>query len=499
MTQHRNAPIDISPEEFRSAGHQLVDRIAEHLSEIRGLPVTRSESPSQIRKALGTGSVPAKGSPTNELLQDTASLLFDHSLLNGHPGFWGYINASGAPMGALADLLAASVNANVGAYALSPLATEMEKQSVQWIAELIGYPSDSGGILVSGGNMANLVCFLAGRKAKTPWEIRTKGIGGDGKTLRVYCSSETHTWVQKAADMFGLGTDSIVWIPVDNTLRMDIAALRREIESDKKQGNIPLMVIGAAGTVGTGAVDPLREIAAVCREHNIWFHVDGAYGAAAAVMPDASEDLKALSLTDSVAVDPHKWFYVPFEAGCALVRNKQALLDAFSYHPVYYKFHDGEEPPTNFYEYGPQNSRGFRALKVWLLLRQIGREGYIQMIGDDIRLSKEMYRALQQHPEIQTFTQGLSITTFRYVPQDVQRGEKTSEEYLNKLNTELLTRLQASGKVYPSNSVINGAFVIRACIVNFRTTLEDVLALPELVVKLGKLVDGDLREKELKV
>jgi len=215
------------------------------------------------------------------------------------------------------------------------------------------------------------------------------------------------------------------------------------------------------------------------------------------VLPDASADLKALSEADSVAVDPHKWLYVPFEAGCSLVRNRQALFDAFNYRPVYYKFHDAEEQVTNFYEYGPQNSRGFRALKVWLTLRHAGREGYVKMIGDDIRLSQELFKSLSNFPDLQRFTQGLSITTFRYAPVDLKRGDKLVEEYLNKLNTELLTRLQASRKVYPSNAVIGGAFVIRVCITNFRTTLEDVLALPALALTLGKEADAELRAKEL--
>ncbi len=497
-TKQRHAIIDMSPEEFRAAGHQLVDRIATHLAEIRDLPVTKSPSLSQIRKLLGTDSLPTKGSSPKHLLQETAELLFEHSLFNGHPRFWGYINASGAPIGMLADMLADAVNPNVGAFGLSPVATEIEVQSVRWIAELIGYPADCGGILVSGGNMANFVCFLAARKAMTPWEIRTGGVAGDKRKLRVYCSTETHTWVQKAADLFGLGTDSIMWIPVDDQLRINVTALRSQIDADKKRGYVPLIVIGAAGTVGIGAIDPLQEIATICREQQIWFHVDGAYGATAAVLPDASPDLKALREADSVAVDPHKWLYVPFEAGCALVRRREALLEAFSYRPQYYKFHDDAEAVTNFYEYGPQNSRGFRALKVWLALRHAGREGYVQMILDDIHLAQELFSAVQRYPDLQAFTRGLSITTFRYAPRDLKRGEQRAEEYLNKLNNELLSRIQASGKAYPSNTVISGAFVLRVCITNFRTTLEDVLALPDLVLQLGKELDSELRPKELK-
>ncbi len=494
---YRHAPIEMSREEFRAAGHQLVDRIAEFLSSLKDKPVTLSESPKRVRELFGTHSMPIKGRPAYQLLKETSDLLFDHSLFSGHPRFWGYIFSSAAPIGALGDLLAATVNPNCGAFALSPVATEIESQTVRWIAELISYPTNCGGLLVSGGNMANFVCFLAARKAKTPWEVQTKGVAGaDGRKLRVYCSTETHTWIQKAADMFGLGTDSIAWIPTDKELRMDTAALRKQIQEDQKSGQIPFLVIGAAGTVSTGAIDPLPELAEVCREFGLWFHVDGAYGGFTAALPDASSDVKGLSQADSVAVDPHKWLYAPLEAGCALVRDRKNLLDTFSYHPPYYKFDENaEEELINYYEFGPQNSRGFRALKVWLALRQVGREGYVRMISDDIHLAEELYRAIQKYPDLEAFTHGLSITTFRYVPRELKADSGSVGDYLNKLNAELLARLQASGKAYPSNAVINGKFVLRVCIVNFRTTLQDVLELPELVIHIGKEVDAALRQK----
>src|SRR5262249_4175180 len=239
-------------------------------------------------------------------------------------------------IGALGDLLAASVNANVGANILSPMATELEAQTIRWIAELIGYPTDCGGLLVSGGNMANMIGLLAARKAKLPWDVRTKGmLGGAGRQLRLYASEETHTWVQKAADLAGLGTDAIRWIPTDDHLRMDTTALRAVLAEDLERGDLPFLLVGTAGSVSTGAIDPLPELAEIGREYGLWFHVDGAYGGLAAMLPDASEDLKGLSLADSVAVDPHKWLYAPLEAGCALVRDRRAMQDAFNYHPVY--------------------------------------------------------------------------------------------------------------------------------------------------------------------
>jgi glutamate/tyrosine decarboxylase-like PLP-dependent enzyme len=231
--------------------------------------------------------------------------------------------------------------------------------------------------------------------------------------------------------------------------------------------------------------------------------VDGAYGAFAALLLDGSQDVEVpaelggICLADSVAVDPDKWLYAPLEAGCILVRNQQALRETFSYHPSYYHF--AKEPSTiDYYEYGPQNSRGFRALKVWLALRQVGRAGYVEMISDDILLAQELYRLMEVHSELQAFTQGLSITTFRYVPPDLTPGSEHVEAYLNQLNTELLNQLQKSGEALVSNAIIGGTFLLRACIVNFRTSLEDIEVLPVLVTRIGREVDAAIRPENLK-
>jgi aromatic-L-amino-acid/L-tryptophan decarboxylase len=502
--RYRIAPLEMTPSEFRKAGYQLIERVAEFLCTLPDRPVTPNESPRVIREALGTGSLPEQGAGARELLEEAADLLFDHSTFNGHPRFMAVITSSAAPIGALGDLLAAAVNPNVGGWLIAPMATEIEAQTVRWIAELIGYPADCGGLLVSGGNMGNFVGFLAARKAKATWDVHTSGMRGrDSRQMRVYTSSETHTWIHKASDMYGLGTDAIRWIPVDEQLRMDTAALRKCIQEDIEAGDLPFLVIGTAGTVSTGAIDPLSEIAAICREYDLWFHVDGAYGGFAAVLLDEDQgevpaDLKGISEADSVAVDPHKWLYTPLEAGCTLVRKPEALRAAFSYHPPYYHFADQAEPTVDYYEYGPQNSRGFRALKVWLALRQVGRAGYVEMISDDIQLAQELYRLVDVQPELQAFTQELSITTFRYIPPDLTPGSEQVEAYLNQLNAELLLRLQRSGEAFLSNAVVRGTFLLRACIVNFRTALEDIEALPGIVIRIGREVDAAIRPEELK-
>jgi glutamate/tyrosine decarboxylase-like PLP-dependent enzyme len=485
----RAAALDMTGDQFRSLGHDLVNRIADFLASIITRPVTRAESPEDVRAALGaTRALPEAGQDPGILLRDAADLLFDHSLFNGHPRFYGYITSSAAPIGMLADLLAAAVNANVGAWKLSPMATEIEAQVIRWLAQFIGYPSDCGGLLLSGGNMANLTCFLAARAAQARWDIREQGVA-TGPPLCVYASAETHTWIQKAADLAGLGTRAIRWI--HGRQRMDLDDLETQYRQDINEGCQPFLVVGSAGTVSTGAVDPLPELAAFCREKNLWFHVDGAYGAFASSVENSPQELKGLHLADSVAVDPHKWLYAPLEAGCALVRNPAALRRAFSYHPSYYNF---EVEATNYYDMGLQNSRGFRALKIWLALQQAGAAGYRQMIQDDISLARYLYDLAADHPELEALTNHLSITTLRYVPRELRAslGSEAAEEYLNHLNQRLLAAIEMSGETFISNAVVGGKYALRFCIVNFRASPEDIEAVQHLVVHLGGQTHAEL-------
>jgi aromatic-L-amino-acid/L-tryptophan decarboxylase len=491
----RTAALGMSADEFRRLGHRLVDQIADGLAGIPKGPVKRDEDGAIVREALRADlALPENGSDPGRLLDGAARLLFDHSLFNGHPRFFGYITSSPAPIGVLGDFLASAVNQNCGSWTLSPMATEVEAQTIRWIAEFVGYTpkprqrgeaAAAGGILVSGGNMANFVCFLAARTAAAGQNVRKTGLRNGGPQLVCYASTETHTWIQKAADLFGLGTDAIRWIAVDDCQRMKPADLRSQIARDRGQGLQPFLVVGTAGSVSTGAVDPMLELASICREFDVWFHVDGAYGALAASIAGAPPDLCGLAEADSVAVDPHKWLYAPLEAGCVLVRRGEFLRDAFAYHPPYYRF---SEQAINFVDYGPQNSRGFRALKVWLALQHIGRRGYMESIAEDMRLSRKLFDLVEKHPEFEAFTQGLSITTFRYVPPALRSrlGDPGVEESLNKLNEDLLARIEKSGQAFLSNAVINGKFALRACIVNFHTTDEDIEAMPGLIASIAQ-------------
>ncbi|HVY93961.1 MAG TPA: pyridoxal-dependent decarboxylase [Bryobacteraceae bacterium] len=487
--RNRAAPLDMSADEFRLQGHDLVDRIAGFLASMRSHPVTPAESPEEVRAALGINrALPEHGRDPGSLLPETAALLFEHSLFNGHPRFYGYITSSPAPVGMLADFLAAAVNANVGAWKLSPMATEIEAQVIRWLAQFIGYPAECGGLLVSGGNMANLTCFLAARAARAGWDIRTQGVAA-GQRLCIYASRETHTWLQKAADLAGLGTEAIHWI--EGRERIDPDALHLRYRRDRDEGYQPFLVVGSAGTVSTGAVDPLPELAAFCKELNLWFHVDGAYGAFARGIAGAPPELDGLAHADSIAVDPHKWLYAPLEAGCVLVRDSSALKNAFSWHPSYYSF-EGEG--LNYYDIGPQNSRGFRALKVWLALQQAGAAGYREMIRDDMTLARYLYELAAAHPELEALTNHLSITTLRYVPESLRRslGSEQTEQYLNELNQRLLEAIQNSGQAFVSNAVIDGKYALRCCIVNFRTTAGDIEAMPQLIADSGRRIHAEL-------
>jgi aromatic-L-amino-acid/L-tryptophan decarboxylase len=493
-----NTPLAMSSEEFADVGHKIVDKIASFLNDLPGKPVTTSEQPSEIRSILGNNRLPINGTSAETILDEAAELLFNHSLFNGHPSFWGYITSSATPIGALADLLAAAVNPNVGAYALSPMATEIERQTIQWLAEFIGFPEGSSGVFVSGGNMANFIGFLAARKAKATWDIRKGGLSiHPYRHLLVYCSKGTHTWIQKAADLFGLGTNAIRWIDMNEDQQIDVEKLEQQIIADLSKDFVPFLVVGNAGSVSTGAVDPLSAIAKICRQYNLWFHIDGAYGAPAALLPEYAETFKGLNEADSVAIDPHKWLYNPLEAGCILVRNAQYLTDTFSFHPEYYNFDGSEEDPAiNYFDYGLQNSRGFRALKVWLGIRQAGRNGYEKMIRNNIELAKQLFHLAAKEEELEAITCFLSITTFRYVPKDLQGDSTVKELYLNRLNEQLLNTLQAGGKVFLSNAVVEGKYCLRVCIVNFRTTYENLEALKGIVLNEGRMMHEQFHNKQ---
>ena len=483
MNMNRKSPLDIDKDAFKQMGYQLIDTLAEFLDSIDKKRITTGETPGQIQRLLGNDGLPEDGTGPAELFSRASDVLLNHSLLNGHPKFMGYITGSPAPIGILSDMLAAAVNPNCGANVLSPMANAIEKQTLKWLAEFIGVDPAYGGILVSGGNMANFTAFLAARTAKAPKNLKEKGLTNEFGKMVLYCSKATHTWIEKAAVLFGHGSEAIRWIATDATNRMDTRLLAKTIAEDLRDGMKPFLVVGTAGDVSTGAVDDLQAIANLCKVHDLWFHVDGAYGIPAAVLPDHKSVFEGIREADSIALDPHKWLYAPLEVGCTLVKNPQHLIDTYSSHPAYYNFSKSDdEPALNFYEYGFQNSRGFRALKVWMALQHVGKRGYVEMISEDIAMSKRLFAGANSHPELEAISQGLSITTLRYVP----LGHASNGTYLNALNEVLLNELQRGGEVFLSNAVVADKYSLRGCIVNFRTSAKDIDEILEIIVREGR-------------
>lgn len=475
----RKADLEMTPEQFRTLGYQAIDQLAAFLSELPQMDVTTTKEKVELAKELSHFSAD-EPTPSDKVIAETIQLMKNGSLYNSHPKFWGYITSSPAPIGIIGDLIASCFNQNVGANQLSPMATEIELQAIRWIAEAINCPEHGQGIMVSGGNMANMIGFLAAKTNQAKWKVREQGLA-DHPQLVAYCAKGTHTWIQKSADLFGVGTDWVRWIDLDSDQRMKTDILEMKIKDDLDAGNQPFMVVGTAGSVSTGVVDPLDTIADICEKYSLWFHVDGAYGAPAAMVASEAHHFKGMNRADSIALDPHKWLYSPLEVGCTLVKSGQTLLDTFSANPEYYGFEEDPNKAVNFFAYGIQNSRGFRALKVWMSFRQVGISGFRQMIADDITLAKELYSLASATPQIEVLSQYLSITTFRYLP-----TKTMSEEELNKLNEAIVSRMQKEGKVFVSNALVDGKYALRACIVNFRTTSSDLEFLISETLRLGK-------------
>jgi aromatic-L-amino-acid/L-tryptophan decarboxylase len=351
---------------------------------------------------------------------------------------------------------------------------------LKWIREIVGVPSWSGGILTSGGSVANLIGLAVMRQVKVGSDVRARGLRASGPALVVYTSTEGHSCIQKAIELLGIGHANLRRVPVTTEWRMDVPALVRQIVEDRASGLMPACVAATAGTVNTGAIDSLSEIAEVCKAENLWFHVDAAYGGPAALLPQLSTLYRGLERADSLAVDPHKWMYVPVECGCALVRDGRAMRDTFSLVPPYLR---DETALPWFSEFGIQQSRGFRALKLWFVLKQIGVEGYRQSIARDIRLARTLQQRLHDSPDFEVVSAGpLSVTCFRYCPGTLAGNEAA----LDRVNRKVLALVQSSGDVFLTGTELAGRFVLRACIVNFRTTEDDLDLLVEAVRMAGE-------------
>ena len=462
------ATIDLDPEEFRRLGYRAVDLLAEHFASLPQQPC-RQPVPEELRQELMSQPLPQRSSDPDALLDEVAAKILRYPMGNGSPRFFAWVNSPAAPLGALADLLAAGLNPSVagGDHA----GTYVEHAVLGWIREILGFPAESAAILTSGGSVANLIGLAVMRHVKTGGQVRAAGLAGAGPRLVVYTSTQGHSCIEKDVELLGIGHDNLRRIAVDSDWRMDVSALRGQIAKDRAAGLTPACVAASAGTVNTGAIDPLAEIAALCQAEGLWFHVDAAYGGPAILVAELAEQYRGLEKADSIAMDPHKWMYVPVECGCALVRDAGAMRDAFSLVPPYLR--DDTALPW-FSEFGIQQSRGFRALKLWLTLRQIGVEGYRELITRDIALARSLRQRLGDAPDFEVIAAGpLSITCFRYRPETLQ-GDETE---INRLNRALLDIVQREGHVFLTGTELAGRFALRACIINFRTAEPDLDAL----------------------
>lgn len=464
--------LDISPEEFRSLATRATDLAVSFLTKLPGLPSFPGVSGAQTRERFSE-PLPESGlrEAALDMLEDVAAMIRPPS-----PRFYGYVLGSGEPVAALGDLLASVFNQNVTAWRSSPAAIAIEKQVMEWLAAAVGCGGFSGS-LCSGASAANLMGLAMAREANLP------AAESGARAGVVYASSEVHMSIPKAMALLGLGRKSLRLVPVDGSWRMDVGALRAAIEKDLAAGAEPIAVIATAGTVNTGAIDPLEAIAAVCRQHDLWLHIDGAYGALAAMAtPDR---FRGLALADSLSLDPHKWLYQPVDCGALLYRDASAARAAFS-HTGEYARTFGSDPleAFAFFEESMELSRRFRALKLWLSLRYHGAEGFRSAIRSDLQHACDLAHFIDKTAELELLAPvELSAVCFRY-----RMGGPDSDS--DRLNATILKRLIERGRIYLSNASIAGRFALRACFVNHRTTDADVAEIVPEVLAASREVLG---------
>lgn len=476
--------FDLSPDEIRRLGYAAADAVAEHRERLLSRPVFGKVADGG---ALFDERVPEEGRPFEEVLAFVREHILPFPMGNSHPRFYGFINATADPVGTTADYLAAAMNSNC--WGGDHAAIHVESRVMRWLAEMLGFPADAEGLLVSGGSMANFTALAAARRAMSEGNVREEGLFGR-PPLTVYASDQVHSCVDKAVDLLGIGTNQLRKIETDERFRIRTDRLAEAVSRDRKAGLRPAILVGNAGTVNTGAIDPLAELADFCRRESLWFHVDGAYGAMAAISPALAPLFAGMERADSIAADPHKWLYVPYEAGATLVREPGRLAAAFRRFPEYLAS-DRESPfpgPAWFAERGPELSRGFKALKVWMGLKTHGRRGYVAAIENDVRLARFLSEEVDRRPDFERLAEAvLSIANFRFRPAD----RALCDEDLDRVNRRIINRLVGDGSFFLAPTVLKGRTALRVAIVNFRTREEDLTALLDEAARIGKeLVSG---------
>jgi aromatic-L-amino-acid/L-tryptophan decarboxylase len=461
--------LDVDAQALDEIAAQATRLVADYFTTISARPVRAENYGGKTTAALDV-ELPLEGVPLDRLL-DECRTIFDLSRHNGHPRFFGYVASPSTPIGAYADLITGALNANITCWRSGPAGTELEQLVVRWLGSLIDYDRDAKGLLTSGGSMANMIALLVASRRKLGHGASGKGLWNAGSPLTVYASEEVHMSIPKAADILGLGRDNVRTVACDNRQRMRVDALREQIERDLNEGFRPCCVIASAGAVNTGVVDPLDAVADIAREFDLWFHVDGAYGAPGVLDPRKKPLFRGLERADSVSLDPHKWLYVPVDVGCLLFRDPLPVKAAFSTEDAdYIKVHGhSDDEAFAFWDYGVELSRRFRALKVWLTLAYYGARRIAGAISNDLALAAYLGDLVSAADDFELLAPvELSICCFRYV----QPG--LDDEALDRLNERIMERVQTSGRAYVSNATVGGRFALRACITNFRTTKSDI-------------------------
>ena len=465
-------------EAMRDLGHHMVDDMLDYLQTVRERPVWHpiaEETRAKFKEPL-----PREPQAPEAVYQAFKQDILPNPMGNIHPRFWGWVMGNGTPLGMLAEMLAAGMNPNLGGG--DHIANEVESEVIDWCKEMMGFPPGASGLLVSGGSMANLVGLTVARNRLAGFDLRKEGMQGNHARLVLYGSSEMHSSLEKAVELLGLGSQALRKIVVNAQYQIDLAALQEAIVQDRSAGFQPFCIVGNAGTVNTGALDDLEALSEICRREGLWFHVDGAFGALVRLSPKLSGLVAGIEKADSVAFDLHKWMYMPFEAGCILVRREEDQRRAFSLTPDYLAHTErGLAGGTHWFsEYGVQLSRGFRALKVWMSLKEHGSEKYGRMILQNVNQARYLESLVNESLELELLAPvPLNIVCFRY------RAAGYTEAALNRLNQELLIRLHESGMAAPSYTTLEGKYALRAAITNHRSRREDFAILVREVTRLG--------------
>ena len=466
-------PIEMTGDQREQLGRAALDWVLRYFDDGSAPPVYPTVSAGDLADLVNE-ALPQDAQPFAAVVEQFATLAA-LGRNNGHPRMFGYVQSSGSFAGVAADFLTSALNQNVTSWRSAPSATAVEHQVIEWMKDMSGFDRQGSGILLSGGSLANFAALAVALRASTDVDINQLGVGALPGQARIYASAMTHMSIAKAAAMLGIGRDAVCLIPVDDQFRMKVAALRAQIAADRAAGHHPVCVVGNAGEVNTGAIDPLNDIAGLCAEQRVWFHIDGSYGGFAARAPRAAAALSAIARADSLSLDPHKWLFAPLDAGCLLVRDPRQLKRAFTHGAAYVDvIADRDMSEFAFWDYGPELSRRFRALKIWFILKCHGARAITSAIDDNIAVAQTMAAAIDASTDFELMAPvPLSIVCFR---------SRAGDDDFNK---RLMVQVQRDGDSYLSNAMVGGRFALRACIVNYRTSYGDVERLLDTIRRVA--------------